>query len=247
MILQFEKLNNTRELGGIKTTGGGEVRPMLLFRTPRLSPASEADIQRLKALGIRHIFDFRDRSELEEHPDPSIDGAVNHFIPVLPALPGKKEMDLSDKTPEILMNFFRSMYKTFAENDVCAGAYREFFRIVIENAGCPILWHCTQGKDRTGIASLLLLTALGVKLEDAKEDYFLSNPGLRPDFEVLEAEGMDGKMLELMRAMMFVYPECLDGFLDSVKDNFGGVEGYLRQRLGLDSSDFDTLRAAYVR
>lgn len=248
MVLEFEKLINARELGGLRAAGGRVTRPGLLFRTAGLFPASEGDLARLAGeYGIRHVFDFRDLTEVERQPDPELPGAERHLIPVLPALPGGEELRLEGKSPQDVLEVFRRMYLIFAQDDVCADAYRRFFRILVENAGQPVLWHCTQGKDRTGVAALLLLTALGVSERDILDDYYLSNTGLQCEYQALIESGMDSERLALMRMVLFVQSECIGDYLQSLERGFGGTEGYLRTRLGLTDADFAALREGYTR
>lgn len=248
MVLEFEKLINARELGGLRAADGRVTRPGLLFRTAGLFPASEGDLARLAGeYGIRHVFDFRDLTEVERQPDPELPGAERHLIPVLPALPGGEELRLEGKSPQDVLEVFRRMYLIFARDDVCADAYRRFFRILVENAGQPVLWHCTQGKDRTGVAALLLLTALGVSERDILDDYYLSNAGLQCEYQALIESGMDSEWLALMRMVLFVQSECIGGYLESLGRDFGGPEGYLRTRLGLTDADFAALREGYTR
>ena len=247
MVLEFEKLINARELGGLRVSGGGETRPGLLFRTAGLFPASGEDLARLAGeYGIRHVYDFRDLTEVKRQPDPELPGAERHLIPVLPALAGGEEVSLEGKKPEDVLNIFQKMYLIFARDDICADAYRRFFRILIENAGQPVLWHCTQGKDRTGVAALLLLTALGASEQDIFDDYYLSNSGLQGEYQALIDDGMTEERLALMRMMLFVQSECIGGYLESLEHDFGGPEGYLHTRLGLTDADICTLREGYT-
>ncbi len=245
MKLHFEGIVNPRELGGIKLAGGRRVKQGLLLRAAALSQLSEKDKDTLQAMSLRHIFDFRDRSERDKSPDMEVEGAEYHHIPVLPRLPGQ-DVPFRSLTPEILMGAFRDMYRTLAEDEHCIAAYREFFRTVLEAEGACILWHCTQGKDRTGIAAVLLLTALGAEREDILTDYFLSNEALGEKYAALRERGYTEAEMAALEKVYFVMPECIDTWFETVEKLCGSPENYLHRILGLSDADIDKLKEYYT-
>jgi protein-tyrosine phosphatase len=246
MFIEFDHIFNARDLGGIKTMDGRTVKSGMLLRTAKLSEPSREDVRRLSTeYNVKHVFDFRDGSERDKHPDAVIPGAENHFIPVLPELPGGDDASFMNLKADDVMELFRGMYRTMAENDVCAAAYSEFFRVLL-GSGESVLWHCTQGKDRTGIAAILLLEAMGVSRGASKDDYFLTNIPMTRQYQAIVSEGKSEEELAFMRTVLFVMPECLNEFFYTTKKLYGGVDGYLRQRLGLRDADFSALRAMYT-
>lgn len=247
MFIEFEKIINARELGGIKTADGRHVKHGVLLRTAELTHASDRDLERLSGeYKIKHIFDFRDISEVSPRPDREIPGAEYHFLPVLPCLPGGSDTEYSKLTPKRVFELFQGMYRTMAEDEVSIKAYSEFFRVLLSSGGGAALWHCTQGKDRTGVAGILLLTALGVPKEAAVEDYYLSNVPMGQEYEQYVKNRTDEKRLEFLKMMLFVMPGCLNEFFHKTQELYGGAEGYLRQRLGLTDAGFTALREYYT-
>jgi len=87
MVIDFEGIQNARDLGGINAADGRTVKPGLLFRTGELERATDADIAYLRAAGLRHIVDFRDPAEIAARPDRPVPGAEHHALKTLPALP----------------------------------------------------------------------------------------------------------------------------------------------------------------
>ena len=247
MFIEFEQLSNARELGGLPAAEGRRVKSGVLLRTAKLSKLSEADTARLAGeFGVKHIFDFRDAVEFRRDPDREVPGAQLHSLPVLPGLPGESNEDFLRVTPERVTELMQGVYRTMAESDASAGAYRTFFRVLLASGGPAVLWHCTQGKDRTGVAALLLLTALGVPEEAAIEEYYLSNVPMGRRLEQLRDAGKSPEELAVMERLLLVTPECLEEYLSRVQAQFGGLEGYLRRRLGLTDADFAALRAWYT-
>lgn len=244
MFLDFENIINARDLGGI-AAGGGRVREGKLIRTAGLGKASPRDVRALSAeLGVRHIFDLRDPVEVKRAPDAEIPGAEHYCLPVLPVLPGR-DSTWENTPPEEVLRMFREMYRTMAEDDVSVAAYRYLLKTAAKS-GEPILWHCTQGKDRTGIAAILLLTALGASEDDALEDYLLSNEPMSREFETLTSGMTNEREREFYRLMVFVFPEVVNEYLSAVKTGFGTLERYIRGRLDIKNSEIDALREAYL-
>lgn len=246
MFINFEGIMNARDLGALPTQQGGSVLPGRLLRTARLHEATDGDLARLSRLGLRCIFDFRDPSETQRQPDRVPAGAQLLYLPVLPQMPDITP-DAVRFTEEGRMEMFRGMYRTMACSDASAAAYGGFFRTLLSMDGAPVLWHCTQGKDRTGIAAALLLTALGVPEEEIRRDYFLTNEYMRGEYAKLAASGISETDLKLLKIVFFVWPQCFDGYLDAVRQAHGSLMGYLHERLGLTDGDVRTLRELYTQ
>ena len=244
MWIEFDGILNVRDLGGIPAADGRHVRPGRLLRGAGLQHASAADIERLKTeLLLRHIVDFRDDSECARHPDPEIEGAEYHSIPALPGLPG--HVRVTDGEPDF-EPLFASLYRKLATDPVSVAAYRAFFRILLDCREGAVYFHCTQGKDRTGVGALLILSALGVSREDALEDYFLSNVGLAEAMEHPESPGSEHWSRETKERLFFVFQSTLDEYLTRVEAGWGGLDGFLRQSIGLTEEDIALLRRNYL-
>ena len=245
MFIKFDGIMNARDLGGLRTAQGTAVKSGLLLRTARLHEASDCDISQIAAMGVRTIFDFRDPSETERTPDRTVPGAEEVKLPVLPEMPDMTT-DAVRYTPEGRLALFREMYITMAESDISAAAYGKFFETLLQKPGAPVLWHCTQGKDRTGIASLLLLTALGVPEEDIRRDYMLSNDYMQGEYEAVAASGIGQEDLELLKIVFFVREENLNAYIAALTERYGGVMGYLLDKIGLSVCDISQMRKTYT-
>ena len=244
MFINFDKILNARDLGGIRTSGGGVVKSGLLLRTARLHDATDSDIDYLRGLGVKYVFDFRDPLEVDKTPDRKVPGAKNVRMPVLPDMPiargGAKGMTEKER-----LEMFCDMYRSMALSDESAAAYGEFFHALLEGGGA-IMWHCTQGKDRTGVAAILLLSALGAGLDDIRRDYFLSNEGMDEEYKRVTSGGMSETERRLLRIVFYVWPRCYDLYMQTLDSEYGGATGYLRERLGLGEAELKELRWMYT-
>ena len=114
MFIDFQRIENARDLGGIAVSGGRKVKTGLLLRTAKLEEASDSDISRLADdYSLKYVLDFRDATELDAHPDREVPGAQNLFIPVLPQLP-EAEGQVIVTDPMVVFN---RIYREFATEE----------------------------------------------------------------------------------------------------------------------------------
>ncbi len=245
MFINFDGIKNARSLGGIELPGGRRVRENALLRSAHLAEATQADITRLEALGLKYIVDFRDSLETGRSPDRAVPGAEHHPLQALPTFKDRGKRMEPGHVPDFDATF-REVYTNLAQGEEAALAYREFFRLLLKAEGRPVLWHCTQGKDRTGVAAILLLTALGARREDIEKDYFLSNEGLGYQLCEPMPEHMRAWPESVRQKFILVWPEFLALFEEKAAGRWGSLEGYLRSGLGLTEVDFEKLRAYYT-
>lgn len=262
-------VSNARELGGYPA-GGKSVRPGVLIRSGALYRAAPEAVDALRdKYRLRAVADFRMSAKRAAAPDPEIPGAVNVSLPVVEmedyaAAAGSGDaMKLyksksADKRAVFEMAYEYGMlgpgiYLTFLLGERGKRAYREFFRLLL--AADPddgaVLWHCDDGKDRAGLASMLLLSALGAERGAIMEDYLLTNEQNAPVLEAVRAEyAALGMPREKLDAMLFasggVFDYYLGNALDTLDRRFGGVTQYLRAELGLSDADLASLREKYL-
>lgn len=245
MFITFDGIKNARELGGIAVHGGRKLKSGVLIRSAGLGNASDGDIRRLsEEMRLRHIVDFRDGLERGRFPDRDVPGADYHALPALPTFKDRDKRNASAEIPDFDATF-AAVNGNLASCAEAKAAYAEFFRILLEAGGGAVLWHCTQGKDRTGMAAVLLLTALGADWADIEKDYFLSNEGLKYLLSDPVPEHMQRWPEEVRRKLYFVYPHFLELFLDKVGETYGGLEGYLAA-IGVGEAEKARLREYYT-
>ena len=264
-------VGNARELGGYKTEDGRTVRHGLLLRTAKLSGATEEDIQRL--ISEHHlavVVDFRSGMEIEKNPDPEISGTRNLNLQILNeeenSLPEEMEAEieaLNAQNGEIRKvdmlrlairygTFTDQMYVDFLSSDKGKAGYRQLFD---ELLGLPdgqaILFHCSEGKDRTGCAAMLILYALGVDEDTIMEDFLLTNVYnealIEEDRRILEAEGLSEEEMETYLPMMDqVNPAFMSAAIAWMTESCGSPLGYIMQELGVTEDEIAVLRGKFL-
>lgn len=247
--LSLEGGINFRDLGGYRTTDGRRVRRGMVFRSGALSSLTDADLNTLADIGIRHIFDLRTGDEREAAPDRIPQGANYHPLPVL------AETSAGRRLVSLLLYFNRldrMMLDTYIRIilEQNAPLLGQMFRQLVDEQGTPAIVHCTAGKDRTGVTCALLLSALGVPEDTIVRDYSLTNHA----YDVIHAhvstqsQGLQrlGLSVDDMQPLLLADPAILREALRYLHERYGSVENYLRQRAGLDDEMITRLRAALL-
>ena len=217
---------NTRDLGGYKTVDGKVVKKHLLYRSDDLSTLTPKGIEQAEKLRLKTIIDFRTEKEAKTATSLMHSKVENvRHLPIgfgnLTELAGLSFV--ADKDYEQFMIDGNRWFISNAQNQ-----YREFFEILSDPSNAPVLYHCTAGKDRTGFATALLLSALGVDRETIYEDYLLSAIYLKPKY---------AHMLEdnpAIAPLITVKKSYLEAAFDEIEKNYASVENYLVQVLNVD-------------
>lgn len=250
---------NFRDLGGYQTKAGQTLRYHKLIRSGRLSALSDRDQQYLADYGLRYDVDFRSPQEQSDQPDRVPDGVTYHFEPVFATDETKASIKAEELRRQALakdpLGGFRNMVNTYTDIVMLPSAqkaYREFFDLLLANDGDDaLLFHCTAGKDRTGMGAVYLLTALGVDPVTIRRDYLASNLYLGEESERMVNEarkaGAGPAMIASTRSLGGVANEYLDSALMTIDGHFGSLDHYLESALKITTAQRRDLRAIYLQ
>ncbi|MBA1392773.1 tyrosine-protein phosphatase, partial [Lactobacillus sp. XV13L] len=219
---------------------------------------NETDLKFLRDYGVKYIVDFRSTAEVKHEPDRIPDGAVYNFDPVFSedltnASKGIEEIiSAKEHDPKAGYKHMFIAYDDMINSTAAQNAYRRFFDTLLANNADnkSVIFHCTAGKDRTGVAALLVLSVLGVPLETIKEDYLLTNT-TTADFvnnflTKAKAEGANDTTLSILHDLQTVYPEYLEHVIATINKNYGSIDNYLRDIMKLTDEEISSLRAIYL-
>ena len=229
---------NCRDLGGLPIAGGGTTCSGRVYRSGRLSNLAPADIARFDQLGIRQLVDLRLPFERERYPNdaPLARPPAQYQHGYLPA--GAMAMfDAINAGDITVTQVHREMRRQYASMALDHGEiHAALCRRLIASEGLPTLVHCSAGKDRTGVASALLLRAAGVEREVVVADYLLTNADT-PQLGVINADVAS----ELVGAVGVAHASWIEAALDAVEHEFASVADFLRQRVGLATHEYEAL------
>ena len=219
--------SNFRDVGGYPTAGGQRVRRQQVFRSDHLAGLTEADMARLQTLGVRHSLDFRGQAECAATPY-AIAGIERVALSIEPTVIARMQSLVAQgvvPTTEETVELMCETYRDFVNRN--ADTYGRFMKHLLEQP-TPQVFHCTAGKDRTGFAAALLLSALGVERRIILDDYLLTNQLYKRDVR-LEGTGHP----HVMKVLWQVQPEFLQAAFEAVDTQHGGMQDYLHGAIGL--------------
>lgn len=267
--LPFKKIVNARDLGGYVTEDGRRVKKGLLIRCAHLAHASQADLDFLAGLPVTRVVDFRLDFEKNGKEDQVIPGATYVSIPVDASGPiaaqateeerkkftGRKTFDVRKV---IVMAAFNDkakkmvglMYPTLVNDPDCQWQYATFLRLLVDNEAGAVLFHCTQGKDRAGMAAAFILAALGAGRDTIIADFDETNRHYAQDLKKFSRRvrfwGGKEEELAVVKAFIGANTENFIKTLDLIDDRYGSMESYLKGPLKLSDTDLQTLRERFL-
>jgi protein-tyrosine phosphatase len=238
--LNLAGASNFRDLGGYPAKDGRVVRWRQIFRSNHLGHLTEADIEVLRPLGLKSAFDFRGTEERIAAICGLAEIAV-HSLPIEPTVVAALRARLAEGVPlssADAVEVMRESYRNYVRQNT--PSFRALFAHLLEDRA-PLVIHCTAGKDRTGFACALILHSLGVPNNLIAEDYLLTNRFYRRD-----PTASSDLPEEVRRVLASVEASFLAAGFDAITDDYGGLEDYLSDALGLGARERATLQARYL-
>ena len=253
-------VHNARQLGGYRI-GNKRVKADLLLRSARLSGLSAEDSALLAdKYKVQRIYDFRGEKEILAAPDIIPHGA-SHLALSLPFAKEEGGSKFDVKTGDerdivkMLLMYAKhpavqamctSMYDMIFFEESSQEVYRQFFAdlLALDPANGAVLWHCTQGKDRAGCASAMLLAALGAERDLIVADFTLSKHYYDPQIAQIETTTEVQQMV--LGTLISANPTIFEASLDKLEARYGSLRGYLTECIGVTPEMMETLRERYL-
>jgi protein-tyrosine phosphatase len=245
---------NFRDLGGYSSADGRRVKWGVVYRSGELSQLSDDDVAKLGQLGIRRVVDLRSPQEVQARGTGRLPpGAEVVPMPIASSdmfaklIPMFLQGDFSQVPPDLLDKVNRVLVRDFSHQ------FGGLLRALSESANRPLVFHCTQGKDRAGFGAAMVLSALGVPWETVVEDYLLSNHfrkaendkmlGMIRSFAASKA-GAEGEEIAFQRVegLLYVKEQSLQSAHAEIIARHGSVEGYLVEGLGCAKEVLEQMR-----
>jgi protein-tyrosine phosphatase len=244
-VLALEGGQNFRDLGGYRTVDGRRVRWGMLFRSGTMHGLTSRDYAVLGQLGIRVSCDFRTTDERAKEPTRWAGTSPPRRIEHDYALDNARELGDPALTADRARTILTRLYADLPFR--LAPVYREMFG-ALRQGDVPLAFNCSAGKDRTGIAAALLLTALGVPRETIVEDYLLSNAYYQPHRHATSPDDANSRWMEALpedvrSVVMGVERRYLDASFAAIESRYGSVDAYLVHEMRLDAHGRARLRA----
>lgn len=252
-VLKLEGGCNLRDLGGYRSVDGRAVKPGQLYRSGVMAYFSEADKRQLSELGIRVICDLRRADERSEEPTQWPDASVKIFTADESAdIESQGELawqDIasSEQVRQVMIDLYRNM-PAWLEHRL---------RGVFDYLGrghVPLLFHCSAGKDRTGLTAALILHTLGVERATILADYAYTNEAVDLQQFFLKHKKFSGGLTDeehptmkmpadVRRALMSADEAYLQAALQQIETEYQSIDNFLHERFGVTAELRDHIRS----
>ena len=258
-LVGLESVKNARQLGGY-VIGNKKIKDDILIRTAKLSEMSEADSTLLSdKYRLQCIYDFRGSDEVVSEPDVipgnarynsfslSFSGGESQGSLKLDSQADVIKLLLENADHPAVQTMCTSMYDIIFFEESSQEVYRNFFAdlITVDPEDGAVLWHCTQGKDRAGCASAMLLAALGADRSLIMADYILSKEYYDPLVSQIPTQTESQKTV--INSLIGANPVIFEATLDKVDAKYGSLANYLTECIGVTPQMMDTLRKRFLK
>ncbi len=232
-VLPMEGGYNFRDLGGIRTSDGSYVKWGKLIRSAELHNLTDADLEYLASIPIVSDVDFRTEEEIKMAPDRMPSDTKYYRLSISPG-------NMDEGMIKTLLKFsvqqtdsmMMAINVSFVSDSAYVAKYRDFFRLLQNDVNIPLLFHCSAGKDRTGMAAALILYGLGADDETVMQNYLASNKYVKAAYAPYVEKFPN------LKPLFEVKPEFLQAGLDRIRADHGTVENFLEKELNVDIHKF---------
>ncbi|WP_099973967.1 tyrosine-protein phosphatase [Lactobacillus terrae] len=253
----LDKGRNVRELGGYKTKDGQSIKYNKVIRSAGLHELTDNDLDYLKNYGLNIDIDFRSSEEIEKEPDRMPDGTKYVSLPVFKedqteASKIKKDSVIPglDIDPSKGYDHMLEVYQNMITEDQSKKAYRSFFDELLANdkEDDVLLFHCTAGKDRTGMGAVFLLSSLDVPKDTIQKDYLLTNKTSKDyvDGVLKQVEAQEPKLVDSIRSLLTVQNNYLEMAEKAIEETSGDINNYIKNELKVSDNEINDLKKIYL-
>lgn len=241
-LIGLEETVNFRDLGGLQTKDGKTVRQGMIYRSDNLAKLKTGEYSRFSNLRIATVFDLRTDHEIEGKEDQLPEGVRYLHTPVVEDNAGqiaglKKRVLNGQITEQQALDMTAGFYADAVTAH--AGAVKDILNQILRSEQ-PVLYHCSAGKDRTGIISAIILSILNVDRQLIVDDYMLSNYYRRDRAEKTLGKAKLGRVIkpklnrEAIEVLTTVDERFINATFDAIDKTYGGMEPFIANQLGID-------------
>lgn len=252
-LLNIKNGYNFRDLGGYPTTDGHHVQWHRIIRSGELADLSSDDLAYLNQYHINYDVDLRSDIERQQATDKLPTGTKLVANPIFNSGHDKTNQQYANQYMHDATLGKKAMiqsYQTMVTSSEAQQAFHQFFQILLQNSTGAILFHCAQGKDRTGLAAAFLLFALGVDADTIKQDYLLSKPAMQKFVERKTEQyrpyGMTPALQQNLYHLYTVDEEYFEAAMTTIHQKYGSMDNFLHTFIGLTDDDITRLKSLYL-
>lgn len=239
---------NFRDIGGYPTSDGKQVKWRTFYRSAPITSCGQ-DLDNLETLNIKSILDFRSHWEVKQECDIDLKGSNYYHYSAMKSMDDfvdhkSGSLNIKDLEEDFAMRDPKEMMKGLYRDLIFGNqAYQEMFKLLLDGQ-VPMVFHCSAGKDRTGIAAAFIMLALGVDREIVVDEYMLTNRYRR---EVIEEMAFEKNItFEEASVLQGVSEEYIQLVFDQIDENYPNMETYFEKELLLGKEEIEKLKSLYT-
>jgi protein-tyrosine phosphatase len=245
-FIELEGTCNTRDIGDIRTEYKRKIKPGILYRSDKLSYATNDDYNKLRSYGIKNIIDLR--SDNEKRREPNIVPTDFNYIEIPISIDKKMINEMKLNLSYSRFNNIENIMKRCNRDFVVKHA-KDFAKVLnkILEIKAPILFHCSFGKDRTGFVTALIYYICSVPKDEIYYEYLLSNKYIKQNIEneythLKNILNIEFEKIENIYPILLVKHEYLHESFNSAKNIFGSFSTFIREKMNFNDSKQYKLR-----
>lgn len=248
-------IRNLRDLGGIPTIDGHKIKKGIFYRSALLNEITDEDLAWFKEKNITQIIDLRTQGETRRAPDTKIPGTTYTNFYLQDDNGGglnvkqMRERIAAAKTEEEQIAYIPDMsivYREMITNDFSRSRFCAMVKQLATYTNGASLFHCTSGKDRTGMTAASICLIAGVDYEAILDDYLISlahaeweSAKMRENFK---KQGMGDALTDRLIRLFTIDKNYLDAFFSAMKDRCGSIENFIRNDIGISDDELADIR-----
>lgn len=244
--------SNVQDLGGIKTTNGSVVKAHRIIRSNKMIGYTKHDAKVMTGTyKLKTVVDFRSNSEIKSTPDLKIAGVkyIKDGVVKDSNFGGNTQAEFAQQLAVMSPNHMPEFYQGLVSDKISIKGYKLFFKQLLNQKKGSTLFHCTDGKDRTGIGAMLFLSAMGVSKKTIMQEYLRSNHNLAKDnaaaISAMDKVTTNKAARANFRRLKAVKKAYLNAAYKKINQKYGSTNNYLK-KLGLTAHKKAQLRSMYL-
>lgn len=228
-----------RDLGGIKNKEGKTIKPNMIVRGKSLYKIKEKDIRKLKEVNLSKVIDLRTAVEADEKPNTIIDKIKYLHMPIFKEKTAGITHEKEENKLKMLKNMvsIENLYKLMVTDKYSIEQLKNIIHEIINSDTYPVLFHCTAGKDRTGVVAMLLLNILDVDKKTIMSNYLEINKKHKPKanlfYVLINVLVWNKELAKKARSYYMVHESYLETAIAAIKETYGTIDNYIKEALGV--------------
>ena len=261
-VIKLDGQANLRDIGGYKTKDGSTLKMGKVYRSGELQKLTDSDVEKLKELKVNRVVNFLMKEEIDKRGrDRLPEGTQEVFVPInsdvaaeltKKAVLARESGDFSKLPANINPEIHRLLTEAGAKS------YAALIREIIKDQDGALVYHCSHGIHRTGTATAIILSIVGVPWETVREDYLLSNETRKEEVQkrttqlgkmTAKTQGIPFEKVDMtnINAFYILEGEYIDATRDEIIKTYGSFENYAIKQLKISKEEIEALKKALLR